>query len=76
MNPADNERATAKELVSFAEHDGFDLESLRNDSAFQKDGRWIVFWRKDEFPYSGPVNEAEGTLHYSMQGSIATLPEN
>jgi len=75
MDPIDNERTTAKELVSYAQQQGFDLESLRNDSVFEKKQRWVFLWRKDESPSSGPANEQEGTLHYSMQGAIAVLPD-
>jgi hypothetical protein len=75
MDPIDNERTTAQELVSYAQEQGFDLESLRNDSVFQKKKRWVFLWRKDESPSSGPANEKQGTLHYSMQGAIAVLPD-
>jgi hypothetical protein len=57
MDPIDNERTTAQELVSYAQEQGFDLESLRNDSVFQKKKRWVFLWRKDESPSSGPANE-------------------
>jgi hypothetical protein len=74
MNPVDNFRATAQELVSFARQQGIDFEPLRKDFTFQKDRRWIDVWRKDELPYSGPTGEQAGTLHYNMQGTIAVLP--
>lgn len=74
MDPVENERATAQELVSFARQQGFDLEPLLNVSMFEKDKRWIFLWRKDELPYSGPAGEAEGTLHYNIQGAIDVLP--
>lgn len=76
MDPTDNERMAAQELVSHAQQQGVDLETLRNDSMFQKDQRWIILWRKrDELPCSGPPNEEEGTLHYNMQGAIDVLPD-
>ena len=74
MDPVDNFRLTALELVSFARQKGTDLEPLRNDFAFQKDRRWIDVWRKDSLPGTGPANEPLGTLHYNMQGSICVLP--
>jgi len=74
MDPIENERATAQELVSFAQRHGVDLEPLRNDSMFLKDRRWIYLWRKDELACSGPAQEKEGTPHYNMQGSIDVLP--
>ena len=74
MDPVDNHRATAQELVSLAQQQGIDLEPLREDFAFQKDRRWIHVWRKDEFPSSGPANVKEGTLLYAMQGAIAVVP--
>jgi hypothetical protein len=75
MEAVENERATARELVSYARQQGVDLEALRNDSMFQRDQRWILLWRKlDGLPCSGPVNEKEGTLHYSMQGTVDRLP--
>lgn len=74
MNPVDNWRATAQELVSLAQQQGIDLEPLRIDFTFQKERRWISVWRKDEQPSSGPANEKEGTLVYAMQGAIVVLP--
>ena len=74
MDPVDNFRATALELVYLAQRHGIDLEPLRKDFAFLKDRRYIDFWRKDELPSTGPANEQIGTLHYNMQGSIAVLP--
>ena len=76
MDPVDNFRATAQELVSFAQQQGIDLESLRKDFTFQKDHRWIDVWRKDSLPGTGPANEPLGTLHYNMQGAISVLPSN
>jgi hypothetical protein len=74
MDPVDNERATAEEVVSYAQQRGVDLESLRNDSTFQRGRRWIFLWRKrGALPCSGPADEQEGTLHYNMQGSISVL---
>jgi len=76
MNQSDNERATALELVSFAREQGLDLEPIRRESMFQTDQRWAYFWRKwDGLPCSGPGEEEEGTLHYNMQGTVASLPE-
>jgi hypothetical protein len=75
MDAVDNERATAQELVSYAREQGVELETLRNDSVFQKDRRWIFLWRKQAgLPCSGPADEREGTLHYNMQGAIDVLP--
>jgi hypothetical protein len=74
MDPVDNFRAAAQELISFARQRGIDLEPLRKDYAFEKEERYIDFWRKDELPSSGPANEELGTLHYNMQGAIAVLP--
>jgi hypothetical protein len=75
MDQADNERATAREIMSCAQKQGLDLEPLRNDFAFQTGQRWVVFWRKrDGLPSSGPDGELDGTLHCSMQGAISTVP--
>jgi hypothetical protein len=75
MNQVDNERATARELVAYAQSRGIDLEPLRNDTLFQTGQRWIFMWRKrDDLPASGRDDEPEGTLHYNMQGSISVLP--
>jgi hypothetical protein len=74
MDPIENSRAVAREIISYAREQGLDLEAVRNDFAFQKDQRWIELWRKDELPCSGPAGEPLGTLHYNMQGAIAVLP--
>jgi hypothetical protein len=74
MDPVDNMRATAQELVSFAQQQGIDLEPFSIEGNFEKDQRSVFFWRKDELPYSGPAGEKEGTLHYNMQGAISVLP--
>lgn len=74
MDPLDSFRATAQELVSFARQQGIDLEPFRTDFTFQKDRRWIDVWRKNSFPGSGPANVEEGTLLYTMQGSISIVP--
>jgi hypothetical protein len=74
MDPVDNQRMTAQEILSIARERGGDVEPFYTDGHFEKDQRWIFFWRKDELPYSGPAGEKEGTLHYNMQGSIAVLP--
>jgi hypothetical protein len=63
MNPVDNLRATAQELVGFARRRGTDLEPPRKEFTFQRGRRWLDLWRKDELPYSGPANEGAGTLH-------------
>jgi len=77
MDPVDNERTTAQELVAYAQQQGLDLEPLRNDSMFQKGQRWIFLWRKrDALPCSGSVDEPVGTLHYNMQGATSALPDN
>jgi hypothetical protein len=76
MDPVDNLRATAQELVSYAQQQGIDLEPFCVDGNFQKDQRSIFLWRKDELPYSGPAGEKEGTLHYNMQGAITVLPSS
>ena len=75
MEPSGNERTVAEELISFANRQGVNLEPLRVDGSFQKDGRSIWLWRKDELPCSGPANQREGTLNYNMQGTIAVLPD-
>ena len=74
MDPVENSRAVAQELVSFAEQQGINLKPLRKDHAFEMDQRYIFLWRKDELPNSGPAHEKEGTLHYNMQGAITVLP--
>lgn len=74
MDPIENSRAVAQELVSLAHKQGFDLEPLRNDDMFVADRRWIWCWRKNSLPGTGPVNEPLGTLHYNMQGAISVLP--
>jgi hypothetical protein len=74
MDPLENSRAVAQELISLAQEQGVDLEPFRKDSAFEMGQRHIFFWRKDELPCSGPANEPLGTLHYNMQGAIAVLP--
>jgi hypothetical protein len=77
MDPVDNERTTAREVVSYAQQRGVDLEPLRSDSTFQKDQRWIFLWRKrNALPCSGPADEQEATLHYNMQGAISVLPSS
>ena len=76
MDPLDTFRATARELVSFAQQRGIDLELFREDFAFQRDRRWIDVWRKDSLPGTGPAHERLGTLHYNMQGAISMLPRN
>ena len=51
------------------------MESLRNDSMFEKDDRWIFLWRKHtELPCTGRPEEEEGTLKYNMQGAISRCP--
>jgi hypothetical protein len=74
VDPVENSRSVAQELVSLAQQQGFDLEPFRHDFAFLKDRRWIELWRKDELPCSGSDDEENGTLHYSMQGTISALP--
>jgi hypothetical protein len=76
MDPLDSFRATAQELVSFAQQQGIDLEPFRKDFTFQKDRRWIDVWRKNSLPGTGPAQELLGTLHYNMQGTIFMLPRN
>lgn len=75
MDPAENSRAVAQELISLAQQQAVDLTPFCTDDFFQKDQRSIWFWRKDEVPGSGRADEPDGTLHYSMQGAIAVLPE-
>ncbi len=75
MDPIENSRAVAEELVHLAQEQGVDLEPLRNDDVFIKDRRWIWFWRKDALPGTGPAQEPLGTLHYNMQGAISVLPK-
>jgi hypothetical protein len=74
MDPLDNSRAVAQELVALGQQHGVDLEPLRKDDVFIKDRRWIWCWRKDTLPGTGPADEALGTLHYNMQGTISVLP--
>ena len=74
MDPVDNLRAVAQELVSFARQQGFDLEPIRNDCVFQKGKRYMDLWRKDELPWSGKANDKIGTLHYNIRGTINLLP--
>ena len=75
MDPVENERATAQELTTYAQHCGYDLESLRNDTIFQNKSRSIFIWRKRaELPCTGRPEEEEGILKYNMQGAIAKLP--
>ena len=75
MNPVENERATALELVSYGRGRGIDVESYLKESGFQKGERWILFWRKlNSLACSGPADEREGTLHYNMQGAVAMVP--
>jgi hypothetical protein len=74
MDPVENPRAVARELVSIAQRQGIDLEPFRSDYGFQNDRRSVWFWRKDESPWSGPANEAIGTLQYNMQGAVDVLP--
>mgnify|MGYP001388254611 CR=1 FL=1 len=77
MDAAENELATAQDLVTYAQQQGVDLETLRNDSLFQKGQRWVILWRKlDGLPCSGPLDEQEGTLHYNMQGTVTKLPNS
>jgi hypothetical protein len=76
MDPLENSRAVAQELVYLAREQGVDLEPLRNDDVFINDRRWIWFWRKDSSPATGPAKEPPGTLHYNMQGAISALPQS
>jgi len=76
MDPIDNSRAVAHELISLALEQGVDLEPLRKDDLFIKDRRWVWFWRKDLLPGTGPADEPLGTLHYNMQGAISVLPSS
>jgi hypothetical protein len=76
MDPVDNERTTAQEIICYGKTQGFDLEPLLNDSMFEKNQRSVFFWRKlDRLPCSGRPDEKEGTLRYNMQGTIAVLPD-
>jgi hypothetical protein len=62
-------------LVCYAHRLGVDFERVRNDSLFEQGQRWIFLWRKrNELPSTGPAKEADGTLHYNMQGTISALP--
>lgn len=63
MDHIDNERATARELISFARQQGVDLEPLLNETALQSGQRWIFLWRKGDH------------ISYSMQGAVSVLPE-
>jgi hypothetical protein len=76
VDPIENVRATAQELIAHARRRGLDLEPLRNDFAFGSDKRWVEFWRKrDDLPCTGRPEEKEGTLHYRMDGAISMLPD-
>jgi hypothetical protein len=76
VDPVDDVRATAQELIALARQRGLDLEPLLNDFSFVSDRRWIDFWRKrDDLPCTGRPEEKEGTLHYNMQGTISVLPD-
>jgi hypothetical protein len=76
VDPVDDVRATAQELIALARQRGLDLEPLLNDFSFVSDKRWVDFWRKrDDLPCTGRPDEKEGTLHYNMQGSISVLPD-
>ena len=66
----------AQELVSLAQQRGIDLEPFRHDFTFLKEHRWIYVWRKNSLPGTGPANEPLGTLHYSLQGKVAAVPES
>jgi hypothetical protein len=74
MDPVENSLAVVRDLVSFGQQVGVDVEPLRDHHAFQKDLRAVSFWRKDETPGSGPANQSIGTLNYAIQGPIALLP--
>lgn len=74
MDPVENSRAVAQELVALAREQGVDLEPLRKEDVFIKDRRWVWFWRKDSLPGTGPADEPLGTLHYNMQGIVFALP--
>ena len=74
MDPLDSFRATAQELVAYAQRQGIDLGQVRKDFTFQRGRRWIDVWRKDSLPGTGPAHERLGTLHYNMQGAISALP--
>jgi hypothetical protein len=74
MDPVDNFRAVAQEVVSFGRQQGIDLEPIRNDFVFQKGTRYMDLWRKDELPWSGPANGKVGTLYYKISGRIELLP--
>jgi hypothetical protein len=75
MDPIDNERAVAQEIMSLARDRGIDVEPICFDGHFfQAHQRFIFFWRKDELPGSGRADEKVGTLRYSMQGTIFELP--
>lgn len=76
MDPDENSRAVAAELIALGRPLGLNLAPFCTEGCFQKDRRWIFFWRKDELPSSGRPDEAIGTLHYNMQGVIAALPNS
>ncbi len=74
MDPLDNARSTAQEIISIARRLEIDLESFCTDGHFSRNRRWIWCWRKDALPGTGPANEPLGTLHYNMQRTISVLP--
>jgi hypothetical protein len=72
IDPIANERVTAEEITSYAQARGYDLQSLRSDTTFQKGHRWIFLWRKRaELPCTGRPEEKDGTLHYNLQGTVS-----
>jgi hypothetical protein len=63
MNELESQEATADVLVDLAKQRGVELGSLRYDTAFFSEERYIWLWQK------------EGKVRYNMQGRIDVLPE-
>jgi hypothetical protein len=63
MNELESQQATAHELVSFAEQQGFEFGLMCHNWAFLNEGRFISLWRK------------QGMVHYNLQGRTGKLPE-
>lgn len=75
MDPIENMKMTASELVAYAYTQGLDFRSIVDGYVFRNNGRWIFIWRKiDTLPCSGTSKEREGSIHYNMQGQIREIP--
>jgi len=64
MNQVESMETVSGDLVAYARRQGVELGPiLRDESLFEKDGRWIFFWRQDD------------GLHYNLQGRVKSLPQ-